>query len=99
MEIGQGMAAVVTGGASGLGGATAAMLAGLGVKVAIFDMNGEKGEAHARAIGATFHPVDVADPESVTAGFAAARAANGQERICVNCAGVGVAARTVDREG
>ena len=80
-------AAIVTGGASGLGAGTAHALAAAGAKVAIFDMNEEQGNALAAELGATFCLVNVMDAESVTAGFAAARAANGQERIFVNCAG------------
>ncbi|MEM9198499.1 MAG: SDR family NAD(P)-dependent oxidoreductase [Pseudomonadota bacterium] len=99
MRLEAGMAAIVTGGASGLGGATARMLADAGVKVAIFDLSEEKGAALAGEVGGSFHKVDVSDADSVATGIAAARAAHGQERICVNCAGIGVAARTVDREG
>jgi NAD(P)-dependent dehydrogenase (short-subunit alcohol dehydrogenase family) len=94
-----GIAAVVTGGASGLGEATARMLAAGGAKVAILDRDAARGEAVAAAIGGLFCAVDVADAESVAAALAAARAAHGQERVAVNCAGVGWAARTVDREG
>jgi NAD(P)-dependent dehydrogenase (short-subunit alcohol dehydrogenase family) len=79
-------AAVVTGGASGLGKATAEALAAAGVKVAIFDINEEQGEAVAAAIGGLFCKVDITSEESVVAGFAKARAAHGQERICVHCA-------------
>ena len=79
-------AAVVTGGASGLGKATAEALAAAGVKVAIFDVNDEKGEEVARAIGGVFCHVDINSEESVVAGLAKARAANGQERITVHCA-------------
>ncbi len=79
-------AAVVTGGASGLGQATAAGLAQAGVKVAIFDVNEEKGEEVARAIDGLFCKVDITSEESVVAGFAKARSAHGQERICVHCA-------------
>lgn len=86
MKLTAGMAAVVTGGASGLGKASAAALARAGLKVAIFDVNVDAGEAHARAIGGTFHHVDITDEASVEAGFAAARAANGQERVTVHCA-------------
>lgn len=93
------IAAVVTGGASGLGEATARALAAAGVRVALLDMNEERGRAVAAEIGGTFAKADVADPASVAAALAAARAAQGQERICVNCAGVGWAARSVDREG
>ncbi len=86
MKLSDGMAAVVTGGASGLGQASAAALAEKGLKVAIFDINNEDGEAHAKAIGGTFHHVNIMDEDSVEAGFAAARAANGQERLTVHCA-------------
>jgi NAD(P)-dependent dehydrogenase (short-subunit alcohol dehydrogenase family) len=80
------IAAVVTGGASGLGRATAEALAAAGVKVAIFDLNREKGEDVASAIGGLFVAVDITDEASVVAGFSTARAAHGQERICVHCA-------------
>lgn len=86
MELSEGLAAVVTGGASGLGKASASVLAQAGLKVAIFDLNREAGEAHAREIGGTFHHVDITDEDSVVAGFEAARAAHGQERITVHCA-------------
>ena len=90
-------AAVVTGGASGLGAATARALAAKGVKVAIFDLQADKGEALAAEIGGVFCKVDVTSDDSVDAGFAAARAAHGQERILVNCAGTGNAAKTAGR--
>ncbi|MEE1878095.1 SDR family oxidoreductase [Altererythrobacter litoralis] len=86
MKLEKGMAAVVTGGASGLGKASAQALADAGLKVAIFDINDADGEAHAKAIGGTFHHVDIMDEQSVEEGFAAARAANGQERVTVHCA-------------
>ena len=86
MQIDATTAAVVTGGASGLGRATAEALAAAGVKVAIFDVNAEKGEEVAAAIGGLFCQVDITSEESVVAGFAKARAAHGQERICVHCA-------------
>jgi NAD(P)-dependent dehydrogenase (short-subunit alcohol dehydrogenase family) len=92
-----GLSAVVTGGASGLGEATARALAAEGVRVAIFDMNAEKGEAVAAAIGGVFCNVNVTSDESVDAGFARARAAHGQERILINCAGTGNAAKTASR--
>lgn len=92
-----GCAAVVTGGASGLGEATARALAAAGVRVAIFDMNAEKGAAVAADIGGVFCAVNVTSDESVDAGFAAARAAHGQERILVNCAGTGNAVKTAGR--
>lgn len=94
-----GISAVVTGGASGLGEATARMLAGNGAQVALFDMNAERGEKVAREIGGSFHAVDVTNPEDVASGFEGARAAQGVERVCVNCAGIGVAMKTVTKEG
>ena len=97
MELNSSVAAVVTGGASGLGEATARALAAKGVKVAIFDMQADKGEAVAAAIGGVFCQVNVTDDDSVDAGFAKAREVHGQERILINCAGTGFAAKTVSR--
>ncbi len=97
MKLDDTISAVVTGGASGLGLATAQALRAHGVKVAVFDRNPEAGEAAAREHGLTFCQVDVTSDDSVTAGFETARAANGQERILVNCAGVGNAAKTAGR--
>jgi len=96
MEL-KGCAAVVTGGASGLGEATARALAANGVKVAIFDLNRAAGEAVASAIGGVFCEVNVTDDASVDAGFEKARAAHGQERILINCAGTGNAIKTAAR--
>ena len=93
-----GLSAVVTGGASGLGEATARALAAEGVKVAIFDLNAEVGPVVAEQIGGVFCKVDVTDEASVDAGFGAARAAHGQERILVNCAGTGNAIKTASRD-
>ena len=93
-----GLAAIVTGGASGLGGATAQRLAKAGAKVTIFDLNEEAGEAAARDIGGTFVNVNVADDASVSAGLDAAEAAHGVARILVNCAGIAPAIKTVGRE-
>jgi NAD(P)-dependent dehydrogenase (short-subunit alcohol dehydrogenase family) len=98
MKLGPDISAVVTGGASGLGEATARALADHGVKVAIFDMNAEKGEAVAKAIGGVFCKVNVTSDAEVDAGFTKARAAHGQERILVNCAGTGNAAKTASRD-
>jgi NAD(P)-dependent dehydrogenase (short-subunit alcohol dehydrogenase family) len=92
-----GVAAVVTGGASGLGAATARALAAKGAKVALFDLNAEKGEALAAELGGVFCAVDVTSDDSVDDGFAKARAAHGQERILVNCAGTGNAIKTASR--
>ena len=97
MKLDNTVAAVVTGGASGLGAATARALAAKGVKVAIFDLQAEKGEAMAKEIGGVFCEVNVMDDASVDAGFAKARAAHGQELILVNCAGTGNAIKTASR--
>lgn len=97
MKIEQGMAAVVTGAASGLGRATAYALAAAGAKVAIFDVNAEAGEEVAQAIGGLFCHVDITSEESVIEGFAKARAAHGQERITVHCAVVHRKGKTVGR--
>ncbi len=97
MEISSNTPAVVTGGASGLGEATARAIAAKGAKVAIFDMNEEKGEAVAKDIGGIFCKVNVTSDEDVDAGFAKAREAHGQERILVNCAGIGNAIKTASR--
>jgi NAD(P)-dependent dehydrogenase (short-subunit alcohol dehydrogenase family) len=91
-------AAVITGGASGLGEATARALAGAGVKVALFDINTGKGEALADAIGGVFCQVNVTQDDSVDAGLAKARRAHGQERMLINCAGSGNAIKTVSRD-
>ena len=93
-----GIAAVVTGGASGLGNATAKMLAANGAKVAIFDLNEEAGQAAAAEIGGIFCSVNVADDASVTAGLDAAEAAHGVARVLVNCAGIAPAIKTVGRD-
>ncbi|MDE2410443.1 MAG: SDR family NAD(P)-dependent oxidoreductase [Sphingomonadales bacterium] len=97
MKLDNTVAAVVTGGASGLGAATARALAAKGVKVAIFDLQEEKGKAVAAEIGGVFCEVNVTDDASVDAGFAKAREAHGQERILVNCAGTGNAIKTASR--
>lgn len=98
MEL-QGQAAIVTGGASGLGGATADMLAKAGAKVAIFDMNEEMGEAKAKQIGGAFFKVNVTDENAVAAAIADAEGVHGKARILVNCAGIGPPAKVVSREG
>ncbi|MGD9806067.1 MAG: SDR family NAD(P)-dependent oxidoreductase [Hyphomicrobiaceae bacterium] len=93
MQLGSNITAVVTGGASGLGGATAKALAEKGVKVAIFDLNATLGEAHAKAIGGKFFQCDVTSEASVDAAFAASRETVGSERILVNCAGIAIGKR------
>src|SRR3546814_12261296 len=89
---------IVTCGASGLGGATAKMLADRGAKVAIFDLNEEVGKAHAESIGGLFVRVNVSDEASVEAGLAAAEAGQGVAPIWVNCAGLAPAIRTAGRD-
>jgi NAD(P)-dependent dehydrogenase (short-subunit alcohol dehydrogenase family) len=93
-----GLAAVVTGAASGLGEATARELARRGARVAVFDRDAERGEKIAIEIGGVFCNVDVTSDEKVAAAFAKAREGHGQERILVNCAGVANAAKTVARD-
>ena len=93
-----GIAAIVAGGASGLGGATAKMLADAGAKVAIFDLNEDVGAAHAAEIGAIFQKVDVTRDESIAAAVETAEAAHGVARVLVNCAGIAPAVRTVGRD-
>jgi len=97
MKLDSTVSAVVTGGASGLGAATARALAAKGVKVAIFDLQAEKGEALAAELGGVFCECNVTDDASVDAAFEKSRAAIGQERILVNCAGTGNAIKTASR--
>ena len=89
--------AIITGGASGLGAAVARLLSSKGVKIALLDMNAEAGEALAAELGGVFCQTDVSDQKSVADALTKARSANGQERICVNCAGIAPAAKTVSR--
>jgi NAD(P)-dependent dehydrogenase (short-subunit alcohol dehydrogenase family) len=98
MKLDSTLSAVITGGASGLGAATARRLAGHGVKVALFDLNEATGEALAKELGGVFCKVDVTKEDEVDAAFAKARAAIGQERILVNCAGTGNAVKTASRD-
>jgi NAD(P)-dependent dehydrogenase (short-subunit alcohol dehydrogenase family) len=97
MKLDNTVSAVITGGASGLGAATARLLASKGVKVALFDLQEEKGEALAAELGGVFCKCNVTDEASVDAAFAKAREAIGQERILVNCAGTGNAIKTASR--
>ncbi len=98
MQLNKDITAIVTGGASGLGGATATALAARGVKVAIFDLNEATGQAHAAKIGGHYFKCDVSSEASIDAAYAAARAALGQERILVNCAGIGIAKRITRKD-
>lgn len=94
MQLGKDIAAVITGGASGLGAATARMLAGKGVKVGILDVNEVAGTGLAKELGGTFARCDVTSEADVNAALAAVRKAHGQERILVNCAGIAIGQRT-----
>ena len=98
MKLDESVAAIVTGGASGLGEATARMLASAGAKVAILDMNAARGEQVAAEIGAMFCAANVADEASADAALARARGANGVERVLVNCAGIAPGKRTVAKK-
>lgn len=92
------VAAIVTGGASGLGEATARRLGELGARVSIFDMNAERGTSVAADIGGLYCQADVTDEASVDAALAAARQAHGPERILVNCAGIALGQKTASRD-
>src|SRR6201985_2409782 len=92
-------AAIVTGGASGLGAATARRLAKGGAKVAIYDVNAKLAETVAKEIGGVAATCDVSDSASAEAAIAAAAKAHGPARVLINCAGIGVAKRVVGREG
>jgi NAD(P)-dependent dehydrogenase (short-subunit alcohol dehydrogenase family) len=93
-----GAAAIVTGGASGLGGATARLLAERGARVVVLDKNVDTGKALAAEIGGVFAEADVSDEEQVAAAVAAA-VELGPLRVLVNCAGLGPAARILGRDG
>ncbi len=95
----RGHAAIVTGGASGLGAATAEMLAAAGAKVAVLDVNDDGARGVAEKIGGLAAHCDVTDADGMAAAIAAARAKHGAARILVNCAGVGPAKRIVGRDG
>ena len=95
----EGVAAIVTGGASGLGAATSQMLARNGANVTIFDLNADLGDAKAREIGGRFARVNVSDEAAVASAIAEAEGLNGKARILVNCAGIGPPQKTVGRDG
>ena len=94
-----GQSAIVTGGASGLGEATARLLAEKGAKVAILDLNEERGQAVAKEIGGIYASCDVVDEASMQAALDAVKEAHGAGRLLVNCAGIAAASRVVGRNG
>jgi NAD(P)-dependent dehydrogenase (short-subunit alcohol dehydrogenase family) len=94
-----GTAAIISGGASGLGEATARALAAAGSTVVIADLNADRGEAVAAELGGKFVQTDVADEASVTTAVEVAAALPSPLRVIVNCAGIGWAERTVNRDG
>lgn len=95
----EGLAAIVTGGASGLGAATAERLAAKGAKVTIFDLNADLGRAKAKEIGGHFVAVNVIDEAEVDGAIREAEGLHGKARILVNCAGIGPPAKVVNRDG
>ena len=95
----KGIAAIVTGGASGLGAATARALADAGAKVTVLDRDGEGAATAAKDIGGLGLQCDVADGDAVEAALGEARAAHGPCGILVNCAGIAPARRIVGRDG
>jgi NAD(P)-dependent dehydrogenase (short-subunit alcohol dehydrogenase family) len=98
MQLNRSVTAIVTGGASGLGEATARELAAVGVRVAIFDRDANNGAKVAADIDGVFCQVDVTNEQSVIEAFAKARANLGTERILVNCAGTGLGMKTASRK-
>src|SRR6201990_1037631 len=95
----KGQAAIVTGGASGLGGATASALAAAGAKVAIFDLQDELGEKKAKEIGGLYVKTNVSDAANTEASVKTVVEKLGAPRVVVNCAGIGRAARTISKSG
>jgi NAD(P)-dependent dehydrogenase (short-subunit alcohol dehydrogenase family) len=94
-----GVAAIVTGGASGLGGSTAKRLAAAGARVTILDRDEAMGPAAARSIDGQFIRVDVTDEDGIASALAEAERRHGIARILVNCAGIGAPAKVVARDG
>ncbi len=94
-----GAGAIISGGASGLGEATARALAGAGATVTIADLNADKGKALADELGGVFIETNVADEASVEAAVAAATDTSAPLRIAVSCAGIGWASRVIGRDG
>src|SRR4029078_11374984 len=95
----KGQAAIVTGGASGLGGATASALAAKGAKVAIFDLQDDLGSAKAKEIGGLYVKTNVSDAANTEASVKTVVEKLGAPRVVVNCAGIGRAARTISKSG
>ncbi len=95
----KGQAAVVTGGGSGLGAATAIRLAEAGARVAVLDVNMEAAQGVAAKTGGLAIACDVSDADSAAAALAKASLAHGPARILVNCAGIGTAKRILGRDG
>jgi NAD(P)-dependent dehydrogenase (short-subunit alcohol dehydrogenase family) len=93
------VAAIVTGGASGLGGAAAELLAHAGAKVAILDLNAAAGQAQAAKLDGLFVKTDICSDASVAAAIAFAESRHGPARVLVNCAGIALASKTVGKDG
>ncbi|GAA0957906.1 SDR family NAD(P)-dependent oxidoreductase [Actinocorallia libanotica] len=91
--------AMIVGGGSGMGRATAELLAGQGATVAIVDLPNGRGAEAAEALGASFHPCDVTDEQGVDAAFDAVLETHGSVHIAVNTAGGGVSKRTISKDG
>lgn len=98
MNIDQNLAVVITGGASGLGEATARLLAKNTRRITLIDLNEDKGSALAAELSCHFHKADITDETQVHAAFEGARQRNGQERVLVNCAGIGKSFKTASRD-
>jgi len=98
MEL-NGISAIVTGGASGLGEATVRVLAAAGTHVVVADLNEERGKEVAESVGGQFAPVNVTDPDSVAQAVELAAESGKPLRIAVSCAGIGWAERTLNRSG
>ena len=94
-----GLSAIITGGASGLGAATARELTSRGVKVTLWDLNEDLGNEVAKEIGGAFAKVNVSSEEDALAGLEVAMAAHGAPRILINCAGLGRAHKIVGKDG
>jgi len=95
----KGHAALVTGGGSGLGAATASALAAAGAKVALLDVNLDAAKAHAAKIGGIAIKCDVSDSDSAVAAVKEAREKHGIARVLINCAGIGTPKKILGKEG